>query len=77
MRTKTKISLTIDTELFEAIEKAAEACNMAKSHLAQEALILWLKKKTEDAMAEGYIEMAREDSEFADITLQAQKEILS
>ncbi len=77
MRTKRKVSLTIDTELFEAIEKAAEACNMAKSHLAQEALILWLKKKTEDSMAEGYIEMAREDNEFAEMTLQAQKEILS
>jgi hypothetical protein len=50
---------------------------MAKSHLAQEALILWLKKKTENSMAEGYIEMAREDKEFADITLQAQKETLS
>jgi hypothetical protein len=50
---------------------------MAKSHLAQEALILWFKKKTEDSMAEGYIEMAREDKEFADITLQAQKETLS
>jgi metal-responsive CopG/Arc/MetJ family transcriptional regulator len=75
MRTK-KISLTIDTKLFDAFEKAAQACNMAKSHLAQEALILWLKKKTEDSMAEGYLEMAREDREFADITLQAQKEIL-
>jgi len=75
MRTKTKINLTIDTELFEAIEKAAKDCNMAKSHLAQEALILWLIKKTEESMAEGYLEMAREDKEFADMTLQAQKEI--
>ena len=77
MRTKKKISLTIDAELFEAVDKAAKACNMAKSHLAQEALILWLRKKTEDSMAEGYIEMAREDNEFAEMTLQAQKEILS
>jgi hypothetical protein len=35
-----------------------------------------VKKNTEDSMAEGYLEMAREDREFADITLQAQKEIL-
>ena len=76
MRTKKKVSLTIDAELFEAIEKAAKACNMAKSHLAQEALILWLRKKTEESMAEGYIEMAKEDSQFADITLEAQTEIL-
>jgi len=77
MRTKKKISLTIDANLFEAIEKAAEAGNMAKSHLAQEAFILWLKQKTEEAMAKGYVEMAMEDKKFADITFQAQKEILS
>ncbi len=77
MRTKRKISLTIDTELFDAIEKAAEALNMAKSQLAQDALTLWLRKRTEDSMAEGYSEMAREDKAFADMTLSAQKEILS
>ena len=76
MRTKTKVSLTIDTELLQAIEKAAKACNMAKSHLAQEALILWLRKKTEASMAEGYSEMAKEDKKFADMAFQAQKEIL-
>lgn len=77
MRTKKKISVTIDTEIFEAIEKAAETCNIAKSRLAQEAFRLWLKKRTEESMAAGYIEMAREDGEFADTTLDAQKEILS
>lgn len=77
MRTKKKISVTIDAEIFEAIEKAAETCNIAKSRLAQEAFRLWLKKRTEEAMATGYIEMAREDEEFADTTLDAQKEILS
>jgi len=77
MRTKKKVSVTIDTEIFEAIEKAAKGCNMAKSQLAQEAFRLWLKKRTEESMAAGYIEMASEDSEFADTTLHAQKEILS
>jgi metal-responsive CopG/Arc/MetJ family transcriptional regulator len=77
MRTKKKISVTIDAEIFEAIEKAAETCNIAKSRLAQEAFRLWLKKRTEELMAAGYIEMAREDGEFADTTLDAQKEILS
>ena len=76
MRTKKKVSVTIDAEIFEAIEKAAEVCNMAKSQLAQEAFKLWLKKRTEESMAAGYIEMARKDREFADTTLHAQKEIL-
>ncbi len=76
MRTKKKMSVTIDVDIFEAIEKAAEVCNMAKSQLAQEAFRLWLKKRTERLMAEGYVEMTKEDREFADITIHAQKEIL-
>lgn len=76
MRTKKKMSVTIDAELLEAIEDVAKTCNMAKSQLAQEAFRLWFKKRTEESMAAGYIEMAREDREFADTTLDAQKEIL-
>ncbi|MBW2251211.1 MAG: hypothetical protein JRF60_11430 [Deltaproteobacteria bacterium] len=76
MRTKKKMSVTIDAEIFEDIEKAAETCNMAKSQLAQEAFRLWLKKKTEESMAAGYVDMAKEDREFADTALDAQKEIL-
>lgn len=77
MRTKKKISVTIDAEMFEAIEDAAKICNIAKSQLAQEALRLWFKKRTEESMAAGYVEMAKEDREFADTTFDAQKEILS
>jgi len=76
MRTKKKMSVTIDAELLEAIEDVAKTCNMAKSQLAQEAFRLWFKKRTEELMAAGYIEMAREDREFADTALDAQKEIL-
>ncbi|MCD6272882.1 MAG: hypothetical protein J7K30_08555 [Deltaproteobacteria bacterium] len=77
MRTKKKMSVTIDVDIFEAIEKAAQACNIAKSQLAQEAFRLWFKKKTEELMAKGYVEMAGEDREFADTAFYAQKEILS
>jgi metal-responsive CopG/Arc/MetJ family transcriptional regulator len=77
MRTKKKISVTIDAEIFEAIEKAAKTRKIAKSQLAQEAFRMWLKKKTEESMAEGYVEMAKEDREYADTALNAQKEILS
>jgi len=77
MRIKRKISVTIDEEILEAIEKASKTFNMAKSHLAQEAFRLWLKKKTEESMARGYVEMAKEDKELAEVTFEAQKEILS
>jgi len=77
VRTKRKISVTIDEEIFEAIEKASNNYNMAKSQLAQEAFSLWLKKKTGELMTMGYVEMANEDRGFADISFEAQKEIVS
>ena len=76
MRTKRKVSLTIDNDLYLSIEKAAKTFNLAKSHLAQEAFRLWLTSKTEELMAKGYEAMANEDMEFATLTLQSQKEIL-
>lgn len=76
MRTKKKVSLTIDGDLYMDIEKAAKTFNMAKSHLAQEAFKLWLKKKTEALMAKGYEDMAEEDKIFADLTSQVQRENL-
>ncbi len=76
MRTKRKVSLTIDEEIYAAINKASKTLNLAKSQLAQEAFSLWLKKQTESLMAKGYDEMAEEDKAFADVTFEAQREIL-
>ncbi len=76
MRTKKKVSLTIDEEIYAAIDKASKTLNLAKSQLAQEAFSLWLKKRTETLMAKGYEEMAQEDKAFADVTFESQREIL-
>lgn len=77
MGTKRKFSVTIDHEVLEAVDKASKTFHMAKSRLAQEALTLWLKNRTEELMARGYVEMASDDKEFAEISLAAQREILS
>jgi predicted transcriptional regulator len=76
MRTKRKLSVTVDEDIFQSIDKAAKACDMAKSQLAQEAFRLWIKKRTQDLMAQGYEEMAKEDREFAELAIHAQEEIL-
>jgi metal-responsive CopG/Arc/MetJ family transcriptional regulator len=76
MRSKRKISLTIDEDLYADIEKASKVFKMAKSRLARKAFRLWLKKETEALMAEGYKEMAEEDKAFSDLTFQSQKEVL-
>jgi len=77
MRSKKKVSLTLDEDLCEDIEKAARALNMPKSRLARKAFKFWLEKETEAMMAKGYEEMAQEDKSVADLAFQAQKEILS
>jgi len=77
MRSKRKVSLTLDEDLCADIEKAAKTFNMAKSQLAQKAFRLSLKKETEAFMAKGYEEMAEEDKAFVDLVFQAQREILS
>ena len=76
MRTKRKMSLAIDEEVYEAIERASEAQNMARSQIAEDALRLWLQKQTEALMAKGYEEMADEDEEMATAVFEAQREIL-
>jgi metal-responsive CopG/Arc/MetJ family transcriptional regulator len=75
MRTKKKITITVDEELCEAIDQATKRFNMARSQLAQESLSLWLREKNETLMAEGYQDMADEDRKFSELALEAQKEI--
>ncbi|MCD6571551.1 MAG: hypothetical protein J7L53_12700 [Deltaproteobacteria bacterium] len=76
MRTKRKLSVSIDKALLIEIDRAAKTLKVAKSQLAEEAFKLWLKKQTQRLMAEGYEAMAKEDRDFSELTFEAQKEIL-
>lgn len=76
MRTKRKLSITIDNKILEKIENISKVHNLSKSRLTEEALKLWFKKNTEELMARGYQEMAEEDQEFTELALEAQKEAL-
>jgi metal-responsive CopG/Arc/MetJ family transcriptional regulator len=76
MKTKKKMSITIDGGLYEAVDQASRRFQVSRSQLAQEALTLWLKKNTEALMAQGYKEMAEEDQEAAEVALAAQREVL-
>jgi metal-responsive CopG/Arc/MetJ family transcriptional regulator len=76
MSTKVKVSLTIDEEVYEAIERASEAQKIARSRIVEDALKLWLKRETESLMAKGYEEMAEEEERMAGMAFEAQREIL-
>jgi len=77
MGNKQKLSISIDAWVYEAVERESKKRNIAKSHIAQEALEWWLKKDIEAKMAEGYEAMWEEDRDMADMALEAQKEILT
>jgi len=76
MRTKRKLSITVDYKLLEEIEKASKVHHFSKSRLTEEALKLWFKKNAEELMARGYKEMADGDQEFAELALEAQREVI-
>lgn len=76
MRTKGKLSITINYKLLEKMEKASKIHHFSKSRLSEEAIKLWFKKNTEELMAKGYKEMAKEDQELAEFALEAQREVI-
>jgi len=76
MGRKRKLSITIDEETSIAIDRVSKIYHVPKSQLAREAFRMWLKKQTQELMAKGYEEMAKEDKEFAELSFQAQREIL-
>ena len=76
MRTKRKLSITINYKLLEKMEKASKIHHFSKSRLSEEAIKLWFKKNTEELMAKGYKEMAEGDQELAELALEAQREVI-
>ena len=76
MRTKRKISLTIDEDIYSVIESLSKNHKIAKSQIAQDAFRLWIRKETETLMAKGYEEMFEEDKGLAELTFEAQREVL-
>ncbi len=77
MKTKKKLSITIDNNLWEEVEKTSKAKKYSKSRLTEEALKLWFKKEREKLMAKGYKDMAKEAQEFMNLALEAQREVIN
>ena len=73
---KERLSITIDPDLLEKIEKISKQEKISRSRIITEALKLWEQKKIENLMRKGYLESAKEDKEFAKLSFEAQREIL-
>ncbi len=76
MAHKVKVTLSLDEDLVEAIEKISRQRKKPRSRVVQEALRLWQRKELQEKLAAGYRAMAGEDRETAERHVSAFREIL-
>ena len=73
---KVKVTLSLDEDLVEVLEKVSRQRKKPRSRVVQEALRLWQRRELQEKLAEGYRAMAEEDRETAERHVPAFREIL-
>jgi metal-responsive CopG/Arc/MetJ family transcriptional regulator len=76
MSNKVKVTITINEAIAKEIDRFSEEHGESRSHLIEEAIKEWKKKKLERELIEGYRSMAKEDTETAEANLEATLEVL-
>ncbi len=76
MAHKLKVTLSLDEDLVETLERISRQTKKPRSRVVQEALRAWRRKELEEKLAQGYREMADENLETAEQGLSAFKETL-
>ena len=76
MAQKVKLTLSLDADLVDALDRVSRQSKKPRSRVVQEALRLWRRKELQEKLAEGYRTMAEEDLETAERHLPAFKETL-
>jgi len=66
-----KLSVTVDPQLYRAIERHAEDSSVPKSRVIEEAIRLWERSRLAALAREGYEKMAKEDVRDAEAYLSA------
>ncbi len=76
MAQKVKLTLSLDEDLVEAVDKISRQKKKPRSRVVQEALRMWQKGQLQEKLAEGDRAMAEEDRKTAEQHLAAFREIL-
>ncbi|MBI4610934.1 MAG: ribbon-helix-helix protein, CopG family [Candidatus Rokubacteria bacterium] len=76
MAPKVKVTLSLDGDLVQTLDKISRQSKRPRSQVVQEALRLWRRKELQEKLAEGYRAMAEEDREAAERGIAAFREIL-
>ena len=73
---KTKITVTLEETLVEALARFSEQRAQSRSQIVEEAVRSWERRQIEQELIEGYQAMAQEDLERAEIHFPAGLEAL-
>ncbi len=63
---KLKVTLSLDEDLVEELERTSRETKKSRSRLVQEALKLWRRMELQAKLARGYQEMADENVQTAE-----------
>jgi metal-responsive CopG/Arc/MetJ family transcriptional regulator len=76
MGNKLKVTITIDQALVEDIDRLSKEQKESRSGMIEKAIRIWREKRLEKELTEGYLAMAKEDVETAEVNLEAGMEVL-
>jgi len=76
MSNKLKVTITIDKAVVEEIDRLSKEQRESRSHLIEEAIKVWRKKRLEKELIDGYLAMVKEDIETAESNLEVGIEVL-
>lgn len=76
MRSKQKVTVTIDESIVREIDRLSKERNETRSHLIEKALKTWRRKQLEQELIDGYRAMAKEDAKTAEHNLEVGKEVI-
>ena len=73
---KTKVTVSLDTDLVGALGAVSRRTGKPRSRLVEEAIRRWHRDQLEAALKEGYRAMAKQDRATAERSLRAGREVL-
>jgi metal-responsive CopG/Arc/MetJ family transcriptional regulator len=76
MGNRLKVTVTIEEAIVREIDRMAKERGESRSHVLEKAVQSWRERELEKELIEGYLAMAGEDAETAEVNLAAGVEVL-
>jgi metal-responsive CopG/Arc/MetJ family transcriptional regulator len=76
MGNKQKVTITIDEAILKEIDKFSKSQGESRSRLIEDAIRVWREKELEKELIDGYLAMAKENTEMAENHIEAGMEVL-